>query len=80
MAAAKFILLWGFLFNDGHTVNHVDTLQTKEYCITKAHVRWGEFYHNDMDTVSTFTAICRNKENNYDFVKIICDRNGSCNL
>ena len=80
MIAPHWILITQFLFNDGHNVAREETLYKKEYCIEQAHNRWGEFYKNEMDTVSTYTTICRNEKNNYDFVKIICDKNVGCNI
>ncbi len=80
MIVAKFILYWGFLLNNGHSIELSQILITKEYCITQAHIKWDEFYKNEMDKTSSFTAICRNQHNNYDFVKIVCDKSGSCNV
>lgn len=80
MIAPYFLLLWGMMFNDGHAENHDETLKSKESCITQAHVRWTDFYRNKKDKVSTFTAICRRKDNNYEFFYIVCDKNGACNI
>jgi hypothetical protein len=80
MLSTHWVLLWSFLFYDGHVVNHQETYYKKEYCLETAKVRWSEYYKNEMDTVSSFWSICRNEKNHYDFVKVICDRNGNCNI
>lgn len=79
MLAPQFLLLWAFVFNDGHIVNSVITTPTKESCITQTHVLWTDFYKNKMDDVSKLTTICRNESNNYDFVNVVCDKKGACN-
>ncbi len=80
MLSTHWILIWGFIFFDGHVVNHEEINYKKEYCIETAKVRWKEFYKNEMDTVSAFNVLCREEKNHYNFVKIICDRNGACNV
>ncbi len=79
MISTNWILLWAFVFNDGHIVNHDDILQSKESCIKQAKLRWSDYYKNEMDTVSKFSAICKNPNNHYEFIKIVCSRNGICN-
>lgn len=80
MFSPHWLLTWCFLFNDGQVRKYDETLVKKEYCVQIAKTKWAEFYSSNADKISTFTVICKNKDNHYDSVKIVCDKNGSCNV
>lgn len=79
MLSAHWILIWSFLLKDGHKVDYTKTLVKKEYCLQEARTRWIEYYQANQDNVQTFTVMCRNKDSNYEFVNVVCDRSGACN-
>jgi hypothetical protein len=81
MISPHWLLVYSFLYaGDSRTVDYTQTLVKKEYCIQIAKDRWREYFQYGIDSQATFTAICTNEGNKYDFVRVICDRNGACNV
>jgi hypothetical protein len=80
MIGSHWLLIWSFLFFDGHAATSQETYYNKEYCVQRARIIWKDYYRNEYDKVSIFKVLCKNENNNYDFVKVICDANGNCNV
>lgn len=74
------LLLAGLYFNDGRTENYERMVVRKEYCIEVAKSLWGEYFASGKDKTSSFNVICRNEKNHYDFTKVVCGRDGNCNI
>lgn len=77
---AGYALLCGYVFNDGHIEEYKTDYVKKDYCIQAARNSWQRFYVQGLDSQSKLTVICRNHHNGKDFVQIICDKSGGCNI
>ncbi len=81
MLSPHWLLVWSFLYNnDSRVIDNTQTLVKKEYCIQVAKDKWRDYYQSGTDNVAKITTICTREDNRYDFVRVICDRNGSCNV
>lgn len=80
MIASGWLLIANILFTDGHNDRKENVLTTKELCIQDAKNSWRNFFANKIEGVANFTVICRNRNNHYDLVQVICDKSGSCNV
>jgi hypothetical protein len=77
IASTWLLLIAFFLPNDQYLYYNYITLN-KEDCIKFAKQEWRDFYRNPPADAFDMEAICRNKRNQNDFVRIECNKAGVC--
>ncbi len=80
MIGSSWILMATIIFNDGRKQPQEYWANTKEECIYSAHQTWNKYYSDNLDANSRMVVVCKNRFNNYDFVVVRCNKNGSCNI
>ena len=75
------ILISTLLMSDGSNYIITDYQYVrKQYCLMGAKNEWVNYYNSQYYGKAILTSICHEKKNPYNFVQVVCDRNGGCNI
>ena len=75
------ILLSTLLMNDGSRYVITDyTYVRKQYCLMAAKTQWANYWESEYPTKALLSTICTDKSNHYNFVNVVCNSKGVCNV
>ena len=75
------ILISTLIMSDGSRYVITDyTYVRKQYCLMAAKTQWGDYYKSDYSTKAILSTICHEKKDIYNFVNVVCQKNGACNV
>jgi len=75
------ILLSTLLMSDGSRYVITDyTYVRKQYCLMGAKTTWANYWQSEYPSKALLSVICADKNNHYNFVNVVCDSKGRCNV
>jgi len=75
------ILISTLIMSDGSRYVITDyEFVRKQYCLMGAKNQWNDYWKSEYPQKALLSTICSDKKNGYNFVNVVCNQQGGCNV